>query len=104
MASQTILFTVFPRGLSVNPATLPVSIAVRPRLYDGSKLGQFPDWLDWTKHLERDGLRVTLRCGGNTETFPIKVTGLRPDLWNAMFNSETFVRSHVYQDYSSRAI
>jgi hypothetical protein len=104
MAKQTILFTVMPRGLRVNPGTLPVSVAVNPRLYDGNKLGQFPDWLDWTTRLHEHGLKITLRCGSKKRTFEIDLGVLRPDLWKAMFDSETFVRSHVYKDYSSWTI
>ena len=31
-ATQTVLFTVIPRGLSLNGTTLPVSVVVSPRL------------------------------------------------------------------------
>ncbi len=30
MAKQTILFTVMPRGLSLNPVSLPVSVFISP--------------------------------------------------------------------------
>ncbi len=104
MTKQTILFTVLPRGLSANPTTLPVSVSVNPRLYDGDRLGQFPDWLDWTQRLHDKGLKITLKCGPKTHTFEIDRKALKPDLWKAMFNRETFVRSHVYNDYSARTI
>ena len=39
MAKQTILFTVIPRGVSLNPTTLPVSVVVNPRLYE-----RHPPW------------------------------------------------------------
>ena len=46
--SQTILFTIIPRGISLNPETLPVSVFISPRLRGADQLGAFPDWLNWT--------------------------------------------------------
>lgn len=104
MPHQTILFTVMPRGMSLNTKTLPVSVYVSPRLYGASQLGSFPDWLDWTSRLKEDGLEVTLRVGTKTRSFEIDTGPLRPDLWAAMFKESTFVRSHAYDDYADRTI
>ena len=72
MASeQTILFTVMPRGISLNSATAPVSVFVSPRLDGADHLGAFPDWLNWTRHLRDDGLKLEVHCGANTRVFPI---------------------------------
>lgn len=102
---QTILFTVMPRGISLNSPTKPVSIFVSPRLDGADKLGAFPDWLNWTRHLRDDGLKLELHCGANTQTFSINGGGLRPDLWEQLFNSETYVLSHKsFDDYSKRGL
>ena len=104
MANQTILFTVMPRGMRLNPETLPISVHVSPRLYDGDRLGYFPDWLNWTADLANNGLALTFQRGNRKLTLEIDRAPLRPDLWQAMFNQETYVRSHTYKDYSQRAI
>jgi len=104
MAKQTILFTVLPRGLTVNPATFPVSVFVSPRLQDGDRLGQFPDWLDWTGRLRDGGLQLTFGCGARKQTLSVNTAPLRPDLWRAMFDEQTFVRSREFNDYTDRAI
>ncbi len=104
MANQTVLFTVMPRGMRLNPETLPVSVYVSPRLYDADQLNSFPDWLNWTANLANNGLALTFRRGNRKLTLEINRAPLRPDLWSAMFNEKTFVRSHAFQDYTEQAI
>jgi hypothetical protein len=104
MANQMILFTVMPRGITFNAAALPVSVYVAPRLMGANDLGSFPDWLSWTRSLKDNGLTVTFRCGAQQTSLPIATAPLRPELWEAMFNARTFVRSHTFDDYSERAI
>lgn len=104
MARQTILFTVAPRGLRVNPATYPISVFVSPRLEGADTLGHFPDWLDWTGRLRERGLALTFACAGRTVSLRIDREALRPDLWRRMFDRETYVRSYEYKDYSSHDI
>lgn len=102
---QTILFTVMPRGISLNSATKPVSVFVSPRLDGTHRLGAFPDWLNWTRHLRDDGLKLELHCGTSTRVFAVNGAGLRSDLWEQLFNSETYVRSHKsFDDYSQRGL
>ncbi len=104
MPQQTILFTVMPRGLSVNAKTLPVSVLVSPRLIGAANLGSFPDWLNWTQQLHDNGLSLTFRSNGHSRTLPVDTSVLHPELWQAMFNKDTFVRSHTFNDYTERAI
>ena len=104
MANQTILFTVMPRGIALNSSTLPVSVYVSPRLMGEKRLRAFPDWLSWTRRLREEGLSLTLRSGTRQTTVKVATEPLRPDLWEAMFNERTFVRSHEFVDYSGRAI
>jgi hypothetical protein len=103
--AQTILFTVTPRGVSLNAANKPVSVFVSPRLDGANNLGAFPDLLHWTRHLRQDGLDLELQCGANTLVVPVSRTGLRPDLWEELFNAQTYVRSHTsLEDYSTRGM
>lgn len=104
MVSQQIVFTVMPRAVSRNADPLPVSVFVSPRLVGAERLASFPDWLSWTRQLVDDGLSLTFSAPGGTLTVPIKVGGLRPALWSAMFNEETYVRSHTFDDYSHHSI
>jgi hypothetical protein len=104
MAEQTILFTIMPRGMSLNSKTLPVSVLVSPRLSGSDKLGDYPDWLSWTQDLKKNGLSLTVRCGAKTRIFKIDQAPLRPELWAAMFNKDTYVRSYAFKDYTNRTI
>ncbi|GAC1541006.1 MAG: hypothetical protein NVS2B17_17880 [Candidatus Velthaea sp.] len=100
---QSMLFTVIPRGISLNSATKPVSVFVSPQLDGAENLGAFPDWLYWTRLLHDTGLELELQCGPNIRSFPIDRTGLQPDLWEQLFKSDTYVRSHTsFDDYSDR--
>lgn len=104
MLEQTILFTVIPRGISVNTASLPVSVFVAPRLAGARQLGVFTDWLHWTRHLNEDGMELELQCGSRTLTVPIDRRPLHPDLWEELFKEDTLVRSHTFDDYLDRSI
>jgi hypothetical protein len=104
MAEQTLLFTVMPRGLSFNSPTLPVSVLVSPRLSGSDKLGDYPDWLTWTQDLKNKGLTLSLRCGAKTRKVQVDPAPLHPELWAAMFNKDTYVRSYAFKDYTNRAI
>ena len=84
---------------------LPVSVLVSPRLFDADRLREFPDWLDWTARLA--DRRAGADASGPTvarSPAPCRRAPLRPDLWRAMFNDETYVRSHTFADHSERAI
>jgi hypothetical protein len=104
MVEQTILFTLMPRGLNLNSPSLPVSVLVSPRLSGSDKLGDYPDWLNWTRDLKKNGLTLTLRCGSKTRKMRIDTSSLRPELWRAMFNKDTYVKSYAFKDYTSRTI
>ena len=101
--SHTVLFTVIPRGISVNGDTLPVSVVVSPRLVGADRLDAFPDWVDWTQKLSA-GVDLTFRCGARTATVGIDTAPLRPDVWRALFQPDTFVRSRTFDDYSSHGV
>lgn len=103
-ATQTVLFTVMPRGISVNPDTLPVSVSVSPRLVGGGHLGAFPDWVNWTKQLKEHGLVLTFHSGSQRVDVSIDTAPLDPTLWAALFNGQTLVRSRKFDDYSKHGI
>lgn len=107
MANQTILFTVMPRGIGVDPETMEVSVYVSPRLFgdaDRSTLNTFPDWLNWTRLLQESGLSLTFGCNGVESTASVPTAALRPELWESLFNAETLVRSHTFDNYSDHNI
>jgi hypothetical protein len=107
MANQTILFTVMPRGISVDPETMPISVYISPRLFGDSEqaqLQEFPDWLNWTSLLQTGGMSLTFRCEGVDFTAPVVTDHLQPSLWNALFKPETLVRSHTFDNYSEHQI
>lgn len=103
-ATQTVLFTVLPRGISVNADTLPVSVFVSPRLMGGTTLGAFPDWVTWTGLVKQSGLTLRLRSGTQHVDVRINTAPLKPKLWEALFNEHTFVRSRTFNDYSNHGI
>jgi hypothetical protein len=104
MANQKILFTVMPSGVTLGSGRLRVSVYVSPRLMGADRLKEFPDWLFWTPRLKDNGLSLTFSCGPRQMTLPVETAPLRSELWLAMFNEQTFVRSHKFDDYSDRAI
>src|SRR5438552_8215223 len=95
---QTILFTVMPRGMTVNADPLPISVFVSPRLEGADELGAFPDWLQWTSRLKEDGLELEFSCGNRIFRAPIDREPLRPELWEQLFKQDTLVRSHTFDD------
>ena len=103
-AQQTVLFTIIPRGISLDSPTMPVSVFVSPRLIGETTLGEFPDWLRWTRRLKRNGLVLVVRCAGQSFDASINTDVLQPDLWKQLFNRDTLVRSHKFNDYSDRGI
>ncbi len=101
---QTILFTIIPRGVTLDGGPCPVSVIVSPRLRGDKRLGSFPDWLRWTRLLRENGLVLTIRCGTALQRVEIDREVLRPELWEQLFNQETFVRYYEYPDYSDRGM
>jgi hypothetical protein len=105
-ADQTILFTVMPRAVTVDDGggALPLSLFVTPRLRGADRLAAFPDWLAWTQRMIDHGVELELGVGGGTATVALDTASLEPRLWAALFDVDTFVRSHTFDDYSGRPI
>ena len=76
MATQQILFTVMPRGITQNAHPLPVSVYVAPRLTGADRLVEFPDLLDWTGRLVDRGLSLTFSANAQTLTVPVDASPL----------------------------
>ena len=102
--SQLLIWTAIPRALSLDPETVAVSVVVSPRLRGSDVLGSYPDWLDWTALRQQHGVVVDIACNGVTRRVELPIAGLRPDLWSALFNARTFVRSHTFDDYSEQFV
>lgn len=103
-ASQTVLFTIIPRGISVNSKSMPVSVIVSPRLSGEDYLGAFPDWLNWTERLREGGLVFELQCNKKTTKISVDTEMLRPELWEQLFNAKTLVRPREFDDYTEHGI
>jgi hypothetical protein len=106
MANQNLLLTAMPRGISINPDTMPVSVYLSPRLFgddDRAQLQAFPDWLNWTQQLQA-GMSLTFRFEGTDFTAAVTTDRLQPSLWNALFKPDTLVRSHTFDNYSEHQI
>src|SRR5690242_4606635 len=104
MATQTIIFTAMPRGVSLDGATLPVSVLVSPRLAGAPTLDTFKDWLTWTRHLKTSGLKIEFVCGNQTHSVAIDPAPLQPELWEAIFDAGTHVADFAFSDFSKRLI
>jgi hypothetical protein len=102
--TQTLIFTAMPRGISIDPAALPVSVLVSPRLAGAPHLDAFGDWLTWTRHLKTRGLRLTFTAGGQNQTVAIDTKPLQPDLWEAIFDRTTRVDDYVFDDFTGRTV
>jgi hypothetical protein len=101
---QSVLFTVMPRGVTLDGATRPVSMFVTPRLTGDPTLGSFPDWRHWTTRLRDFGLAINLVCAGASQTVQVDQSALQPALWEALFADDTLVNPHTFDDYSGRGI
>ncbi|MBK6890752.1 MAG: hypothetical protein IPI59_01250 [Sphingobacteriales bacterium] len=101
---HTILFTIIPRGITTNSSTLPVSITVTPRLFDGKYLGKFPDWLNWAQHIKQNGLSFVIKAQNEYFEAQVNTEPLQPELWEKLFNAHTPVTPYEFQDYSDRNV
>ena len=103
-ANQTLIFTALPNGLSAqgNPK---LSFYLTPRLEGGAsqQLSDYPDFLNWPQFLQK-GLTFEIACGSQTTSVDADVSGLRPDIWKAIFTPQTYVQSYQYPDFSGRLV
>lgn len=102
--SHTVILTPIPSVAVTTNGTLPVSVLVSPRLSGGSKLGEFPDWLSWTKLIKEFGLKVRFECNGQTLDVALPVEQLLPEAWAEVFSESTPVRPFVFPDMSDQRV
>jgi hypothetical protein len=103
-ASQLVIVTPIPASLQLDPVSIKVSVLFSPRLSGDDTLGAFPDWLRWTRKIAHDGLTIQFECAGNTMDVAVDTSALRPELWEALFRWDTYVRSYEFDDYSDRFV
>src|SRR5215467_5714410 len=103
MAKQTLIFVVLPNGLTANNK-LRASLYLTPRLEQGATLAAFPDILHWTALVHKHGLKFEVSSGGKKVTVSANQAILRPDIWQAIFTSKTFVEAYNVPDFQSRLI
>lgn len=107
MASQTLIFATLPNGLDAKNKKLRLSLYLTPRLDGGATLAAFPDILNWTKQVQDHGIKFTISCGANSATVApdrAALKSLRPDVWAAIFKSDTFVENYQVTDFTKQLI
>jgi hypothetical protein len=103
VATQTLIFVALPNGVSA-AGNQQLSIYLTPRLDQGATLAAFPDILQWTTLLKSQGLTFTIQSNGNAVSVAADIAGLRPDLWQILFNASTFVEPFQIPDFDQRLI
>jgi hypothetical protein len=103
MASQTLVFTAIPNGLT-SQKKLRVSLYLTPRLDGGATLSEFKDFLDWPGKIQKNGLQFTLACGANTATVAAARAVLRPDVWQSIFTPTTYVAPYPVSAFTNQLI
>ncbi len=116
MATQSLLWTAVPNGLTEDGTGLRVSVVLSPRLDpagDPPALATFREWLDWPATLAQ--AKFELRYGAASAGVTMSQTagpdrvddtvGL-PDsaAWTALFHEDLPVRGGSYVDHSSKTI
>src|SRR4029079_2020067 len=102
-ASQTILLTVLPAGVT-RSGGLRVSVLVSLRLTGATALAGYADILRWTRDLRAHPLALTFLAGGQEHTVTASTKGLRPDLWERLFTQDTPVEPYRFDDYTERLV
>jgi hypothetical protein len=98
MATQTLTFVVLPNETSSNGA-LRLSVFLTPRLAGAAELNSFPDILHWATQVKNHGLKFKLTDGTHSTVAAVSTTGLRPDIWGAIFTPKTLVEPYVIPDF-----
>src|SRR5262245_40827487 len=101
MASQKIIWIAVPAGFRTvgGARRARVLVYVSPQLKpDGTTL-RGSDWVNWPARLRRPDVSFQMQFG-STKVPATLVDMLRPDLWQALFNEDTFVRPHSPDDIS----
>jgi hypothetical protein len=103
MAKQNLIFVLLPNGITTKNQ-LRLSIYLTPRLDQGATLAAFPDILNWTSLVHKNGLKFQISSGGKNVTVSVNQTVLRPDIWQAIFSSSAFVEAYKVPAFQNRVI
>jgi hypothetical protein len=103
MPTQTLVFAAIPNGPG-SKDKLRLSLYLTPRLIGGATLGNFPDFLNWTKQLQAHGIQFVISCGAQNATVSADTKVLRPDIWEAIFKKDTSIEDYQVQDYTKQLI
>lgn len=117
MATQSLIWTALPNGLTSDGASLRVSVLLSPRLHAGvdpQKLQSFfPDWQDWPSTLAKG--TVDVRHGAAMVSVPLSQT-LGPNRvdttlgsptsadWFALFPPDLFVEGFTFRDLTQHTV
>ena len=111
---QTVVWTALPNGRSVLGTAIsePVarlSVFVSPRLRqdssDGDTLAPFSDFLNWPETVRNIGrFAVSFDTGDTIVARPALPSPLQSKLWKALFDADTFVRPHAFNDYTNQLV
>ncbi len=117
MATQSLLWTTLPNGLTDDGDGILVSVVLAPRLDpqgDPPQLSTFaPDWLDWPATLAQATFEIDY--GGATVAVPMtqfagpsrvdqRVGTPDSAAWTALFGNDLLVRSGPFVDHSDKDI
>ncbi|NJM07831.1 hypothetical protein HC891_19010 [Candidatus Gracilibacteria bacterium] len=109
MATQTIIWTALPNGISGTGANrvLKLSVFVSPRLKaaasEGDRLSLFADLLDWPARLQGASFKLQF-TNGPTVDATFDKSKLDSALWKALFTPESFVRPFVFDNFQGRTL
>ena len=111
---QTVAWTACPNGTAdlgtaISEPVARLSVFVSPRLRqaasDGNTLAPFGDFLDWPETVSNIGRFVIVFDTGETvEAQPAAPSPLQSKLWKALFDEDTFVRPHAFNDYTGKLV
>jgi hypothetical protein len=102
MRAQRLIWTALPNGFSADGLRLRLSVHVSPRLAtdEALVLSTFPDFVNWPATAISFKVHVGPQALDATVVSPAR----RTDLWQALFPTNTPVRSYVFPSYSGRRV
>jgi hypothetical protein len=107
MIEQEVMWTALPNGISGGRMRL--SVFVSPRLKTDQNapgkthpaLVQFPDFLNWPAH----GFDFVARFDGGASVPATRVSAApQPELWQALFDAETYIKSYEFPKLDERIV
>ncbi|MGD8238637.1 MAG: hypothetical protein PVH68_08805, partial [Armatimonadota bacterium] len=107
MIEQEIMWTALPNG--IKDGRMQLSVFVSPRLKTDTPpagkahpvLGQFPDLLNWAQR----GFDFVVRFDGGKSAAATRVSpDPTPELWQALFNADTYVKSYEFDNLDERFV